>query len=79
MEIDRATNLHLLEGCYPVETAAEGRFVWAPSRFEIRLPHDTHTVGLDLAYLGNDGTFVRSRAISAWRRHRFGKDGRNAS
>lgn len=51
-----ANNLHLLEGCYPVETAAEGSFVWAPGRFEIRIPHDAHTVGFELAYLGNEGT-----------------------
>src|SRR5689334_8988648 len=33
-DMEPANNLHLLEGCYPVEMAAEGPFVWTPSRFE---------------------------------------------
>jgi MoaA/NifB/PqqE/SkfB family radical SAM enzyme len=55
MDIEPANNLHLLKGCYPPECGADGPFVWAPSRFEIFLPRSTHAVGLDLAYLGENG------------------------
>jgi MoaA/NifB/PqqE/SkfB family radical SAM enzyme len=56
MDIEPAHNLDLLRGCYPLEIEAEGPFVWAPSRFEILLPNRTHALGLDLAYLGTNGT-----------------------
>ena len=55
MQIDPANNLHLLEGCYSPEWEPDGPFVWAPSRFELRLPRKTHTIGLNLAYLGERG------------------------
>lgn len=55
-DMEPANNLHLLEGCYPMEMAAEGPFVWAPPRFEIRIPHDAHAIGFELAYLGDDGS-----------------------
>src|SRR5581483_8268576 len=55
MDIDPASNLDLLKGCYSPEWDPDGHFVWAPSRFEVHLPRSTHAVGLHLAYLGECG------------------------
>jgi len=49
-------NLHLLEGCYPLETGPDGPFVWAPSRFELKLSRRVRAIGFKLAYLGTEGT-----------------------
>jgi MoaA/NifB/PqqE/SkfB family radical SAM enzyme len=56
MNIDPANNLHLLDGCYSPESEPDGPFVWAPSRFEIRLSRSTDAIGLNLAYLGENGS-----------------------
>ena len=56
MELYSGNNLHLLEGCYSPEIGPDGPFIWAPSRFEMALPHSTNAIGFRLAYLGEQGT-----------------------
>jgi MoaA/NifB/PqqE/SkfB family radical SAM enzyme len=49
-------NLDLLEGCHSPEDGLDGPFVWAPSRFQLRLRAGVRTVSFRLAYLGTQGT-----------------------
>lgn len=55
-EVHFANNLNLLEGCFSPEWEPDGPFVWAPSRFQLSLPHGAECVHLELAYLGEQGT-----------------------